>query len=182
MKISPAAIPDVLVIDPVVHQDPRGFFVEAWHWAKYRDAGIDRPFVQDNQSRSTQGVLRGLHYQIEQAQGKLVRVAAGEIFDVAVDLRRSSPTFGRWAGAMLSGTNQRQIWVPPGFAHGFYVTSDAADVIYKCTDYYNPRSERTLRWDDADVGIEWPLFEGRSPVVSAKDAAGLSLRDAPSYA
>jgi dTDP-4-dehydrorhamnose 3,5-epimerase len=182
VKISPTALPEVLVIDPEVYQDQRGFFVEAWHSAKYRAAGIDRPFVQDNQSRSTRGVLRGLHYQLEQVQGKLIRVAAGEIFDVAVDLRRSSPTFGRWAGGMLSGKNQRQIWVPPGFAHGFYVTSDSADVIYKCTDYYHPQSERTLRWDDADVGIEWPLIEGRPPMVSLKDAGGLSLRDAPTYA
>jgi dTDP-4-dehydrorhamnose 3,5-epimerase len=181
VKITRTAIPEVLVIEPVVHEDPRGFFVEAWHSTKYRDAGIDRPFVQDNQSRSTRGVLRGLHYQIEQAQGKLVRVSSGEVFDVAVDLRRSSPTFGRWTGVLLSGKNQRQIWVPPGFAHGFYVTSDSADVIYKCTDFYNPRSERTLRWDDAEVGIDWPLVEGRAPVVSAKDAAGLSLRTAPTY-
>jgi dTDP-4-dehydrorhamnose 3,5-epimerase len=182
VRVSPTAIPEVLVIDPVIHEDERGFFVEAWHAVKYRQAGIDRPFVQDNQSRSSRGVLRGLHYQIEQAQGKLVRVTAGEVFDVAVDLRRSSPTFGRWTGVTLSGTNQRQIWVPPGFAHGFYVTSDEADVIYKCTDYYDARSERTLRWDDRDVGIRWPLLEGKSPLVSAKDAAGLSLRDAPSYA
>lgn len=170
------------MIDPIVHQDARGFFVEAWHAAKYGEAGIDREFVQDNQSRSTRGVLRGLHYQVEQPQGKLVRVVAGEIFDVAVDLRRSSPTFGRWVGVVLSAANQRQVWVPAGFAHGLYVTSDSADVIYKCTDYYNPRSERTLRWDDADVGIEWPLIEGRPPVVSAKDSSGLSLRNAPTYA
>lgn len=182
MKVSRSPIPDVLIIDPVVHQDSRGFFVEAWHAAKYREAGIDQPFVQDNQSRSMQGVLRGLHYQIENAQGKLVRVAEGEVFDVAVDLRRSSPTFGRWAGVTLSGKNQRQIWVPPGFAHGFYVTSESAHVIYKCTDYYNPASERSLRWDDPDVAIQWPLVEGRSPLVSTKDAAGLSLRDAPGYA
>jgi dTDP-4-dehydrorhamnose 3,5-epimerase len=182
VRVSPSAIPEVLVIDPIVHEDARGLFVEAWHAAKYREAGIDGPFVQDNQSRSARGVLRGLHYQVEQAQGKLVRVVAGEVFDVAVDLRRSSPTFGRWVGVVLTAANQRQVWVPAGFAHGFYVTSASADVIYKCTDYYRPQSERALRWDDADVGIEWPLIEGRPPVVSAKDAGGLSLRDAPTYA
>ena len=179
MNVIQTAIPGVLIIEPVVRRDARGFFVEAWHEPRYRSAGIDLPFVQDNHSRSGRGTLRGLHYQIRQPQGKLVWVATGEVFDVAVDLRRSSPTFGRWVGIVLSGENHRQLWVPPGFAHGFYVTGESADVLYKCTELYAPEFDRTLRWDDADVGITWPL-EG-APVLSPKDQAGLTLSDADMY-
>lgn len=180
MNLIQTAIPDVMVIEPVAKADARGFFVEVWHEQRYRSAGIDLPFVQDNHSRSGRGTLRGLHYQIQHAQGKLVRVAAGEAFDVAVDLRRSSPTFGRWVGAVLSGENHRQLWVPPGFAHGFYVMSESADLLYKCTDLYAPQYDRTLKWDDPDVGIEWPLSD-RAPLLSQKDAAGTPLRDAEVY-
>jgi dTDP-4-dehydrorhamnose 3,5-epimerase len=181
VKVTPTGIPDVLLVEPEVHGDERGFFLETWHAARYAGAGIDLPFVQDNHSRSVRGTLRGLHYQVERPQGKLVRVITGEIFDVAVDLRRSSATFGRWVGAVLSGDHQRQLWVPPGFAHGFYVTSESADVIYKCTDYYAREHDRTLRWNDSEVGIVWPLLDGRAPLLSAKDTAGLALRDAPTY-
>ena len=181
MKVTPTAVPDVLLLEPPVHRDTRGFFLESWHATRYAGAGIGLPFVQDNHSRSVCGTLRGLHYQVVRPQGKLVTVVNGEIFDVAVDLRRSSPTFGRWAGVVLSDENQRQLWVPPGFAHGFYVTSESADVIYKCTDYYAPEHDRTLRWDDADVGILWPLVGGRRPLLSPKDAAGPGFRDAPNY-
>ncbi len=180
MNVIQTAIPEVMVIEPVVREDVRGFFLEVWQEQRYRSAGIDLPFVQDNHSRSGCGTLRGLHYQIRHPQGKLVRVAAGEVFDVAVDLRRSSPTFGRWVGTILSGENHRQVWVPPGFAHGFYVTSEWADVLYKVTDFYAPEYDRTLRWDDSEVGVEWPLSGGK-PVLSAKDAAGLSLSDADTY-
>jgi dTDP-4-dehydrorhamnose 3,5-epimerase len=179
VNVIQTAIPGVLIIEPVVHGDARGFFVEVWHERRYRAAGIDLPFVQDNHSRSVRGTLRGLHYQIEQPQGKLVRVAAGEAFDVAVDLRRSSLTFGRWVGVALSAENHRQLWVPPGFAHGFCVTSDSADVLYKCTDVHAPQHERTVRWDDPGIGIEWPL-DG-SPLLSPKDAAGAWLSDADVY-
>lgn len=181
MIVTPTAIPDVLLVQPAVHGDQRGFFAETWHDARCAAAGIRGPFVQDNHSRSVRHTLRGLHYQVRQPQGKLVRVVIGEIFDVAVDLRRSSPTFGRWVGVVLSDDNWRQLWVPPGFAHGFYVTSESADVIYKCTDYYAPEQERTLRWDDAEVGIAWPIPGGRAPLLSPKDATGLAFREAPSY-
>ena len=181
MNVVSLAIPEVLSIEPVVHGDDRGFFLESWHAARYGAAGIALPFEQDNHSRSVRGTLRGLHYQLEQPQGKLVRVTAGEVFDVAVDLRRSSPTFGQWVSAVLSDANRRQLWVPPGFAHGFYVLSPSADLLYKCTEYYAPEHDRTLHWDDADVGIRWPLVEGRSPLLSAKDAAGSCFRDAPTY-
>lgn len=181
MKVIPTSIPEVRVIEPVVWSDARGFLLEVWQADRYRQVGIDVPFVQDNHSRSVQGTLRGLHYQIEQAQGKLVRVVTGRIFDVAVDLRRGSPTFARWTGAELSEDNHRQLWIPPGFAHGFYVLGAQADVMYKCTALYAAQHERTLRWDDPEVGIEWPLAGASPPLVSAKDAAGLSLRDAPVY-
>jgi dTDP-4-dehydrorhamnose 3,5-epimerase len=180
VNVIQTAIPDVLMIEPVVRADARGFFVEVWHEERYRSAGIDLPFVQDNHSRSGRGTLRGLHYQIQQAQGKLVRVAAGQVFDVAVDLRRSSPAFGRWVGTILSGENHRQLWVPPGFAHGFYVMSDSADLLYKCTDLYAPQYDRTLQWNDPEVGVEWPL-SGLAPLLSAKDQAGVPLRDAEVY-
>jgi dTDP-4-dehydrorhamnose 3,5-epimerase len=181
VKFTPTDIPDVVVIEPVVYQDARGFFLESWHEARYAQAGIRLPFVQDNHSRSVCGTLRGLHYQSPRPQGKLVRAASGEIFDVAVDLRRSSPTFGRWVGVTLSDENRRQLWVPPGFAHGFYVTSESADIIYKCTDYYAPEHDRTLRWDDPDVGVAWPLIGGHGPLLSPKDEAGAPFREAPGY-
>jgi dTDP-4-dehydrorhamnose 3,5-epimerase len=179
VNVIQTAIADVLVIEPVVRRDARGFFVEVWQGERYRSAGIGLPFVQDNHSRSSRGTLRGLHYQIQQPQGKLVRVAAGEVFDVAVDLRRSSPTFGRWVGAVLSGENHHQLWIPPGLAHGFYVLSETADLLYKCTDLYAPQYDRTLKWDDPDVGVDWPVVG--TPLLSAKDQAGASLRDADTY-
>lgn len=172
MKATPTSIPDVLVIEPKVFGDARGFFFESFNQKSFDEAvGQHVYFVQDNHSRSTKGVLRGLHYQIEQAQGKLVRVVSGAVFDVAVDIRRSSPTFGRWVGVELSESNHRQLWVPAGFAHGFLVLSETADFLYKTTDYYAPAYERCIRWDDASISIEWPDV-GCAPVLSAKDAAG----------
>jgi dTDP-4-dehydrorhamnose 3,5-epimerase len=178
MKFAATQIPDVLLIQPKVFEDERGFFLESYRKDRFREAGIEADFVQDNHSRSRRGVLRGLHYQVRQAQGKLVRTVAGEIFDVVVDLRRSSPTFGRWVGAFLSAANKSMLWVPPGFAHGFYVTSEEAELVYKTTDYYAPQWERSLLWCDARVGIEWPLPAGEAPVLSAKDQAGLPLSQA----
>lgn len=178
MRFLPAAIPEVIVVEPQVFGDERGFFMETYHRARFAAAGITAEFVQDNHSRSVQGTLRGLHYQIRQAQGKLVRVVQGAVFDVAVDMRRSSPSFGRWVGEILSAENKRQLWVPPGFAHGFYVLSESADFVYKCTELYAPEHERCVRWDDADLAIEWPLQGGAVPLVSAKDTAGLSFRSA----
>lgn len=169
------------MFEPAVHRDARGFFLETWRASRYRDAGVDLPFVQDNHSRSVQGTLRGLHYQIQQAQGKLVYAVTGSVYDVAVDLRRSSPTFGRWIGCTLTEENHRQLWVPPGFAHGFYVTSPAADVVYKCTDVYASEHERCLRWDDPDLAITWPLVEGAPPLLSPRDAAAPPLREAQAY-
>ena len=180
MKLSPTEIPGVIVLEPVVYQDQRGFFMETWHADRFREAGLDRTFVQDNHSGSARNALRGLHYQLGRPQGKLVRVVAGEIFDVAVDLRRSSPTFGRWTGMTLSAGNRLQLWVPEGFAHGYYVVSDWAEVIYKCTDVYVPEEERTLRWDDPDVAVAWPLG-AQPPLLSAKDAKGLAFRAAPTF-
>lgn len=178
MKIQPTAIPDVLIITPRVFKDSRGHFFESYNRAAFAKATrLDVDFVQDNQSHSGRGVLRGLHYQIKQQQGKLVRVAAGTIFDVAVDIRKTSPTFGRWVGVELSGTNFMQMWVPEGFAHGFIVTSDSAEVIYKTTDYYAPAHERCLRWDDSTLSIEWPRLD-IAPIVSDKDAAGATLDQA----
>ena len=179
MKVLPTAIPDVLVVEPRVFGDARGFFMESWNRRALTEAGLDADFVQDNHSRSRRGVLRGLHYQIRHPQGKLVRVVAGEVFDVAVDLRRSSPTFGRSVGVALSEDNKRMMWVPPGFAHGFLVTSESADFLYKTTDYYHPEDERTLRWNDPALGIAWPV-EGE-PLLAAKDAAGARLADAEVY-
>ena len=181
MNVTQTALPGVLVVEPAVHGDARGFFLETWRASHYRDAGIALPFVQDNHSRSVRGTLRGLHYQVERPQGKLVGVVTGEIYDVAVDLRRSSPTFGQWIGITLSADTHRQLWIPPGFAHGFLVTSDAADVVYKCTEEYVAALDRTLRWDDPAVGIVWPLAPGATPTLSAKDRAGLALGDAPCY-
>ncbi len=180
MKAIPTALPDVLVIEPAVFGDARGFFYESWN-ARAFDAlaGREVRFVQDNHSMSARNVLRGLHYQVRQAQGKLVRVVAGEVFDVAVDLRRSSPTFGRWAGERLSAENRRMMWVPEGFAHGFVVLSETAEFVYKTTDYYAPEHDRTLLWNDPAIGIEWP-FEGE-PLLKPRDAAGLRLADAETY-
>ena len=180
MKIIETAIPDVLLLEPTVHGDARGYFMETFRESWFRDHGIDARFVQDNQSRSVKGTLRGLHYQLKQAQGKLVRVVSGEVFDVAVDMREGSPTFGQWAGDILSAENKRQLWVPPGFAHGFYVVSESAELYYKCTDYYCPEHEHSLLWNDPEVGIDWPLSDD-SPLLSAKDAAGKSLSEAPHY-
>jgi dTDP-4-dehydrorhamnose 3,5-epimerase len=180
VKVTPTAIPDVLVLEPAVHWDQRGFFMETWNAAAFRDAGLDLSFVQDNHSGSVRNALRGLHYQIERPQGKLIRVVAGEIFDVAVDLRRSSPTFGRWVGVTLSAANRLQAWIPGGFAHGYYVAGDGAEVVYKCTDRYFAEHERTLRWDDPAVGVAWPLGAD-PPVISSKDAAGLSFQALPTF-
>lgn len=182
MRFVPTAIPEVVIIEPQVFGDARGFFMETWHAGKFAAGGLDLHFVQDNHSRSAQGILRGLHYQITQPQGKLVRVVRGAVFDVAVDLRRSSPSFGRWVGVELSEDNHRQLWVPPGFAHGFYVMSESADFVYKCTELYAPEHERCLRWDDPALAITWPLRDGAAPLLSAKDAAGRLLRDAEVYA
>lgn len=181
MKATPTAIRDVLLLEPTVHRDQRGFFLESWREDRLASLGIAARFVQDNHSHSFQGTLRGLHYQVGSPQGKLVRVVSGEVFDVAVDLRRSSPTFGRWVSAGLSAENQIQLWIPPGFAHGFYVLSAAADLLYKCTEYYTPAHDRTLRWDDPDINITWPLLKGCPPILSPKDAAAPGLHDAPIY-
>jgi dTDP-4-dehydrorhamnose 3,5-epimerase len=181
MQLVPTSVPDVIIVEPRVFGDARGFFMESWNRQAFARAGLDVDFVQDNHSRSRRGVLRGLHYQIVAPQGKLVRVTAGAVYDVAVDLRRSSPTFGRAVGLELSEANRRMLWIPPGFAHGFLVLSESADFLYKTTDYYRPEHERALKWNDPALGIDWPL-EGIEPVVSAKDAAGIPLRDAEVYA
>lgn len=181
MKFTPASIPDVILVEPKVYADQRGFFMETWQARVFAAAGIDAPFVQDNHSKSAFGTLRGLHYQIRQPQGKLVRVIAGEVFDVAVDLRRHAPSFGEWVGFTLSAENRRMLWIPPGFAHGFLVTSESAEFVYKCTDYYAPEYERTLLWSDPEVGIEWPLSDLERPVLSPKDAEGRLLSEAETY-
>ena len=181
MKVTPTTLPGLLVLEPKVFGDSRGFFMESFNARTFRElTGLDVDFVQDNHSRSGKGVLRGLHYQIQQAQGKLVRVVRGSVFDVAVDLRRGSPTFGQWEGVELSEENQRQLWIPPGFAHGFLVTSDSADFLYKTTDYYAPEHERSLLWNDPAVGVAWPL-EG-APLLSAKDVAGKPLAECETFA
>jgi dTDP-4-dehydrorhamnose 3,5-epimerase len=181
MKFIETPLKDMFVLEPRVFGDERGFFLETWNLDTFRAAGFDLHFVQDNHSRSAHGILRGLHFQMEHPQGKLVRVTSGEVFDVAVDLRRSSPTLGQWYGVTLSAENKRMLWVPPGFAHGFYVTSDSADFLYKCTDIYHPASEKTLAWNDPTVGIEWPVPVGEAPQLSAKDAQGLSWADIPRF-
>jgi dTDP-4-dehydrorhamnose 3,5-epimerase len=178
MEFQPTTIPDVIVIQPKVRGDNRGFFLETFREESFTAAGIPGPFVQDNHSGSRQGILRGLHYQIRQAQGKVVRAVAGEIFDVAVDLRRKSPTFGRWEGVVLTAQNKKQLWIPPGFAHGFYILSEWAEVFYKTTDYYAPTWERSLLWNDPAVGIEWPLINGQPPLLSEKDTQGKLLSEA----
>lgn len=181
MKVIATALPEVLIIEPKVFGDSRGFFYESFNARSFHEAtGLDVNFVQDNHSRSSRGVLRGLHYQLQQAQGKLVRVIKGTVFDVAVDLRRSSPNFGKWVGVELTEDNCRQLWVPPGFGHGFLVTSDSADFLYKTTDYYAPEHERCVAWNDPAIGIQWPL-EG-APMLSAKDQAGVLLAEAEVYA
>lgn len=180
MQVVQTSLPEVLMLEPKVFGDARGFFFESFNARRFAElTGISMPFVQDNHSRSARGVLRGLHYQIRQPQGKLMRVIAGEVFDVAVDIRRSSPTFGQWTGNRLSAENKRHLWVPPGFAHGFVVLSDSAEFLYKTTDYWAPEHERCIRWDDPTLGIDWPL-EG-VPQVSAKDAQGVALAAAETF-
>ena len=175
MKVTPCAIPDVLLIEPKVFGDDRGFFYESFNEREFQKAtGLDLKFVQDNHSKSAKGVLRGLHYQVQQPQGKLVRVVAGEVFDVAVDIRPNSPTYGKWVGELLSVDNKRQLWVPPGLAHGFLVLTDSAEFLYKTTDYYAPVHERAIAWNDPTLAIDWPL-KGLSPLLSAKDAAGAAF-------
>lgn len=176
MNIIKTEIPDVLIIEPKVFGDARGFFFESYNQKAMAEAGITAAFVQDNHSRSAKNVLRGLHYQIQQPQGKLVRVVVGEVYDVAVDVRRSSPTFGQWVGFNLSAENKRMAWIPPGFAHGFLVVSDYAEFLYKTTDFWAPQHERCIRWNDPDLGIAWPL-QGE-PLLAAKDSAGVQLKDA----
>ena len=178
MQFEPTNIADVILVKPQVLGDERGFFLETRHEEKFSEAGIKQHFVQDNHSKSTQGVLRGLHYQIKQPQGKLVRVVQGEIFDVAVDIRKNSPSFGKWVGAVLSAENKHLYWVPPGFAHGFYVLSETAEVLYSCTDFYAPEYDRSILWNDPDIGIEWPLLSGKSPQLSEKDQNGASFKQA----
>lgn len=180
MKIIPTSIPDIVLLEPKVFGDERGFFFESWNKRTFADLGIAADFVQDNHSKSQKNVLRGLHYQIEHAQGKLVRVTAGAVYDVAVDLRRSSPTFGRWIGFTLSAEDKRMAWIPPGFAHGFCVTSESAEFLYKTTDYYSPAHERTLLWNDPKLAIPWPL--SGEPLLAAKDKSGLPLADAETFA
>jgi dTDP-4-dehydrorhamnose 3,5-epimerase len=181
VKFEPTPLRDLYLLQPTVFGDERGFFLESWNAQTFRDAGFDIRFVQDNHSRSARGILRGLHYQTQHTQGKLVRVTSGEVFDAVVDLRRSSPTLGQWYGVTLSAANHRMLWVPPGFAHGFYVASEYADFQYKCTELYHPASEISLAWNDPTVGIEWPLPPGEAPRLSAKDAAGLAWGEIPLF-
>ena len=180
MKVIPSEIPDVLILEPKVFGDERGFFLESFNQQRFNEAlGRDVSFVQDNHSLSAKGVLRGLHYQIQNAQGKLVRVVSGEIYDVAVDIRRGSPTFGKWVGEIISASNKKQIWVPTGFAHGFVTLSETAEVLYKTTDYYQPSYERSIQWNDPEINISWPI--DYQPTLSAKDAQAVLLRDAQVY-
>ena len=181
MEITPTEISSVLIINPKVLVDERGFFVETFQARRFAEAGLPTHFVQENLSGSHQGILRGLHYQIRQAQGKLVQVMVGEIYDVVVDLRRNSPAFGKWNGIKLSSKDQRQLWVPEGFAHGFYVLSDWAELVYKTTDFYEPEWERTLLWNDPVLNIPWPLLNGKPPLLSPKDAKGKRLSEAEVY-
>jgi dTDP-4-dehydrorhamnose 3,5-epimerase len=178
MQFEPTAIPDVILIRPRVFGDARGFFLESWEEKKFAAAGITAKFVQDNHSRSARHTLRGLHYQKPTTQGKLVRVVNGTVFDVAADIRRSSPTFGQWIGVTLSAEKHEMLWVPPGFAHGFLVLSESADFLYRCTDFYAPAHERAIRWDDPDLGVQWPLPPGVEPLLSAKDAIAGGFREA----
>lgn len=181
MRFEPTEISDVVLIRPDVYGDARGFFLESWEERKFAAAGISAKFVQDNHSRSARHTLRGLHYQLRHAQGKLVRVVTGTVFDVAVDIRRSSPTFGQWVGALLSDENHHMLWVPPGLAHGFLVLSESADFLYRCTDFYSPADERAIAWNDPTLRIAWPLPEGAAPILSAKDLAAGSFRAAECF-
>lgn len=176
MKIIETKIADVKILEPDIFGDERGFFMETWQQDKFDELVAKTVFVQDNHSKSSKGILRGLHYQTENTQGKLVRVVSGEVFDVAVDIRKNSPTLGEWVGVFLSATNRRQLWVPEGFAHGFYVTSDSAEFLYKCTNYYTPTAEQSIAWNDPDIGVDWPL--SMNPILSDKDDKGVSLKDA----
>lgn len=177
MEFVPTHIPDVILIKPKVFGDARGYFLETWHQSRFAAAGIPSNFVQDNHSHSAQWILRGMHYQVQQTQGKLIRVTRGAVFDVAVDLRRSSPTFGQWIGTELNDVNHHQLWVPAGFAHGFLTLSEKVDFVYKCTDFYAPQHERTLRWNDPHVGIDWPLPQGITPTLASRDAGALGIRE-----
>ncbi len=180
MKTTPLSLDGLIYVTPRFFHDDRGFFFESYHQEKFNEIGITLPFVQDNQSHSIQGTLRGMHYQADPyAQGKLIRVLSGSIFDVAVDIRPASPTFGKWEGLVLSADDQAMLYIPPGFAHGFYVISDRSDVLYKCTNYYNPDSEKSFRWDDPDIGIEWPILEDTTPKLSPKDAIAGAFKDLP---
>jgi dTDP-4-dehydrorhamnose 3,5-epimerase len=181
VKFTPQSIPDLVVVEPRVFGDHRGFFMETWHRGRFADAGITAQFVQDNHSRSARHTLRGLHYQYRRPQGKLVRVVSGAVADVAVDLRRSSPTFGRHVVARLDAERHEELWIPPGFAHGFLVLSESAELVYKCTELYDPSDEHTIRWDDPDLAIAWPLPPGVTPVLSDKDAAGAAFRVADCF-
>lgn len=181
MEFEPTSLPEVILIRPRVFGDARGYFFESWHKHRFSEAGIPVDFVQDNHSHSVRNSLRGLHYQISQPQGKLVRVTRGEVFDVALDIRRSSPRFGQWIGVHLSDRNHQMLWVPPGFAHGYLALSDAVDFLYKCTDIYAPRYERGIRWNDPQIGVRWPLAEGEVPLLSEKDASAPLLNDAEYY-
>ena len=180
MKITETAIADVLIFEPTVHGDERGYFMETFRASHFSDRHLNVHFVQDNQSLSSQGTLRGLHYQLNNPQGKLVRIGSGRVFDVAVDMRRQSPTCGEWVGVELSGENKKQLWVPPGFAHGFYVLSQSAELIYKCTDYFDAADDHSLLWNDAELGIDWPLV-GPEPLLSDKDKAGKPFALAAKY-
>lgn len=177
MQFIPLEIPEVILINPDVYRDNRGFFMESWQKRKFTEAGIGLEFVQDNHSKSSKHVLRGLHYQIQQPQGKLIRVIQGKVFDVAVDLRRESPTFGKWVSATLSSENFNMLWIPPQFAHGFFVLSETAEFVYKATDFYEPKFERSILWNDPDIGVVWPIAN-EAPIMSEKDKNGLYLRDA----
>ena len=181
MKFEQTPLEGVLEITPKVFGDERGFFMESWNNQTFAEAGLDLSFVQDNHSRSSQGILRGMHYQTEQVQGKLVRVTSGAVYDVVVDLRRGSPSFGQWYGVELRAELHNMLWMPPGFAHGFYVLSESADFLYKTTDYYHPESEISLAWNDPEVGIKWPLVNGAAPALSGKDEAGLPWGDIPLF-
>jgi len=178
MQVAPTAIPEVKVIHALVREDTRGFFLESWNSRDFARDVLDCVFVQDNLSRSRRGTLRGLHYQIEQPQGKLIRAVTGQVFDVAVDLRRSAATFGQCVGATLSDENHDMLWIPPGFGHGFVVLSESADLLYKCTEFYAPQHERTILWNDTDLAIEWPIPDGMEPLLSPKDRAGVAFRNA----
>ena len=182
MKFIKTSIPEVIVVEPQVFGDHRGFFLETWEKNKFKESGIDSDFVQDNHSKSSQGTLRGLHYQIQHPQGKLIRVIQGDIYDVAIDIRKNSPTFGQWCGEYLTAESKKILWIPPGFAHGFYVITTTAEVCYKCTDYYFPQHERSILWNDPVLAIDWPLVNSEQPTLSRKDREGVLLKDAEIFA